>query len=230
LRLALAIVLFVGLAVTSAGAFPTTPVLDTCVRANENPMANGTWTGPVIIGDDQVQILSNECASQTVSVLNASSYWSASAFGPNSEAYATINTLPTLDKGFELLARFTGAGTANASGYAAGTFASGGVYNQYYYARWDNGVETALSGGTMSTLSASDKIGLEVIGSRLIIYIKIGAGAWTAVDAGVTDTTYTGAGNIGLLINATSATSVRLVNFGGGTSGAPFRTLMGVGQ
>ena len=61
-------------------AFPTTGILDNFNRANENPLGNGTWSGPLFTTDNRDQLISN---AVTLTSGNCSDYW-ITTFGPDS--------------------------------------------------------------------------------------------------------------------------------------------------
>lgn len=182
-------------------SFPTTAILDTATRADENP-ANG-WTGPLYASDGTLKILSN--ALDAAGAGNGSAYWNAGTVGPASEVYATIVALGALD----LRIRSITPDTTSKDGYLL--YVNGSTAVAYY--RLDNEVGTQLGSNDLQTIAATDSAGISIIGSALQAYYKVGAGAWAAVGAGRTDGTYSGAGYLGAALSA----AVTIKNFGGGT-------------
>lgn len=78
--------------------------------------------------------------------------------------------------------------------------------------RFDDGVPTTLASDNTHNLANGDKIGLEIIGSTLKVYLDQGGG-WAEI-LSASDGSYGDAGYIGAgLVSATG----RLDNFSGGT-------------
>lgn len=193
-------------------AFPTTGVLDTFNRANENPLA-APWAGPVIPFTNVLKIVSAKCVADT-----AAGEMYRGAYGADEEAYVTISVLPVTFTPLYVYVRLANPNTASLDGYAF-FYADPGDYRIF---RIDNNVLTSLNTFSSTTLASGDGIGLEAIGTTITIYKRI-AGVWSSVGA-VTDATYAAGGAIGLAINDTTGA---VVNFGGGTvvtAGAPGRS------
>src|SRR5206468_97597 len=146
------------------------------------------------------------------------SYWSAATFGPDAEIFVTINTTPGTDSNsIGLYLRIANPNTASLAGYQFAIQRTAGVFNDYSFARVDNGATTALGANVSGpTLVAGDKFGASITGSTLTIWTKQGAGAWTAL-ATRTDATYASAGNLGVYLQARTDEPF-VVDFGGGTA------------
>lgn len=186
--------------------FPTTPLLDTFNRANENPLAS-PWTSIAEVGG--LQLTSNQVAP------TAGYAGSYRGLFLNAEAWVTI---PTLVAGTEtiLLTRYQDAGGASPirdsrrRGYLVVHVLAGG----YAIHRMDDGNNVVLTSGSFSggTLVSGDSLGFRSVGGTHEAWMKRGSGAWTFV-AQVTDSTYQNAGAIGL---QSSEPTSRYDNFGGG--------------
>lgn len=191
-------------------AFPTTSVLDNFNRADENPLSGGgNWGGSTSVfaaaTTNILKVSTNQAAGNFIGT--NSSYWAASTFGPNCEAYVTI---PTVAAVFSYVyARLVNTGTSSVNGYAVAADVLGGNIIAY---RIDAGVLTSIKSAAQAWANG-DSLGISVVGTTITLYYKAAAGAWTAVST-VTDSTYSAAGNIAA---GTVGTSPRLDDFGGGT-------------
>lgn len=204
-------------------AFPTTGILDNFNRADENPLvgATGTEWGDRNTNDD-LSIETNLVRGQTVGTL-ASRYWAAATFGPDCEAYCSVNHTPNTAADYiRLWARIQNPGAVGETGYMM---------------QWSNNtsgarlfVETARETFTQLAQNASaryadgDVIGIELIGTSFKLYQN-----GTSI-LSVTDGTISLAGNIAL---GGRGTSFRWDDFGGGTiagaAAAKPKTLMTLG-
>lgn len=191
-------------------AFPTTGLLDTFNRANGALGAN--WTkGIYATTDSGLTITTNVVLSDGAGGrANAHGFWNPGTFGPDSEA--TLDVVSASGTVVGLWVRLTGT-TGSMNGYAWKRDI-GGATNEM--SRYDAGAQTVLGVSTNgSGFAAGDSWGLEIVGNALKAYRKPSAGSW-ALESGTsrTDSTYTGAGNIGVEVWG-GGTS--LDNFGGGT-------------
>lgn len=195
-------------------AFPTTPILDTATRANENPLSNGgKWGTLTGLGLSNLQITSNKIVGTSAALANDGMYWNVATY-LNPEVYATVSTLlsDTLGGAF-ILGRLD---TSTLNGYAVeydrNSLVSGN--DVLIIVRLDGGAATALSTSGMMTIAVGDSYGLSIIGSNLTSWYKSSGGSWTKIGT-ATDSTYTAAGNIGIN-EVYNVTSPGLTNFGGG--------------
>lgn len=80
----------------STGTFPTTGILDTGVRANENPLNDGgKWSNPMQAGNSNLQITGNQIDSTAgTSDTDANAYRSNTTYGTDQEQYVTMATRP----------------------------------------------------------------------------------------------------------------------------------------
>jgi hypothetical protein len=190
--------------------FPTTSVIDTFTRANENPLSNGgKWTATIISGDTALQLLSNSVVG--LGGTENSDYWNPATYGPDCEAYVDVPTLPGFGAAIGLFSRITTPG-ASVNAYVA-TWTNLGGSSAFTIASYVGGVITPLF-QQASTLLAGDSIGMSVVSSVITVYRKT-SGVWSVIGS-VGDSSISGAGNIGIISSDTVAT---LANFGGGTIG-----------
>lgn len=218
-----------------AAAFPSTSVLDTFNRADEDPLSGGgNWAGPILSGLNQMKVVSNGIMqSLVVASQSGTSYWNAATFGPGSEVYFDVTTV-WANNASDVWTWCNGQNENSGSvdGYAMVAGRSTGSWVWVLY-RVDNGAWTKL-GADLATqlLSAGDGVGIECGTSGIFqTYYKASGGSWTTLGTTRTDTTYT-SGHIGLSKGYLDSTSV-VDNFGGGTIAAAtarLRTLTGVGQ
>lgn len=186
-----------------APAFPVNGILDNFNRADGALGAN--WGGKLFSGDSGgCTVVSNQ-ASCTAS---QSDYWSASTFGPDCEVYATLPSTAGPFGG--IFARAINPGTGTFCAYEVYIYQPGSVLQVY---RIDNGTYNQLGADIAQTISNGDSAGIEIIGSTITVYYKVGAGAWASVGSR-TDATYSGAGYIGI---EGDGGTFPFENFGGGT-------------
>lgn len=195
----------------TAPSFPTQGILDTFTRANENPLSDGgKWTCPYL-SPLSLQIVSNQAVGQTTS--DSGCFWNNATFGPETEAYVTVATLPPSGASVLLTAR---QDTGSVNGYAVFMCISGscdfGV--GWTIVRIDAGGPTVLATNA-GVISAGDSIGMLIKGSTITAFKKSG-GVWSSVFS-TTDSTYSAAGNIGVNVESGGGTTAALTNFGGGT-------------
>lgn len=188
------------LPITAWSAFPTTAILDDFNRTNEGPPMTG-WADFA----NGFKVLSNQmagnAAAQNTSYLNSFSY------GPDVEAYATMEVLPGAGVAFQIF-------VANTS--FNGYLTSANTTGDYAIYRLDGGTATSIKDGT-HTWTAGDSLGMTVSAAGVAsIYYKTGAGAWTLLDS-IADGTYTNITNYALGSTCYD-TTFRADNFGGGNT------------
>lgn len=198
-------------------AFPTTSVLDSFTRADESPLANSTWLGPMQTALNQLKLTSN--VARLISGVTGQSYWSAATSSANCEVFCTVPTLPGGGSGVAIWVRLANpgnAGTATAYllSYTAGT--------GFKYFKFTTGNTFTQLGSTDSTtISAGDSIGLSASGgaTTTLAGFKKTAGTWAAlpITPTVTDASspITAAGFIGM--EGTDLV-VTMDDFGGGST------------
>ena len=189
--------------------FPNTPILDTFIRANENPLSNGgKWTLGWDASPDPMQILSNQAVA---TVAGAGAYWNVQTFGPDCEVYATLNTIPSVNNQAVLALRITTPGN-NMSAYAVRVDRFDNTIKIFKYVNGSGPVE---SWSQAATLSNGDSFGMSAIDNILTVYTKAGAGAWTQLFQVVDNSSpLLTAGYISVEGEDTTA---GFINFGGGT-------------
>jgi hypothetical protein len=205
-------------------AFPTTGVIDTFNRANEDPLSDGgKWSiGPDDFGGtNNLRVASNECFQGSATSSNG--YRNDQDYGPDCEVYCTITVIPTT--AVALYARCVNIGSGTTDGYTV-YFDCNASPDVVLICRNDNDGLTVLGASiTMGTsLVVGDKVGMEIVGSTIAAY-AYQSGAWTQLGTR-SDGAYTAAGKIGVRISDSGSNS-RIDDFGGGTvvGGAPSPSL-----
>jgi len=172
--------------------FPTTNLIDDFNRANQLP-PSANWS--LLTGVNvQMKVLNNTCVPDAN---NASDYWNVGTFGPDSEVFATISSLPDAGKRLRLLLRIQQPGSAAFDGYAVEIYRPTTGSHEVFIKRWDNQAETTLLGPLNQNFAVGDRFGLQAEGTTLRAWIEVGAG-WTMLGS-TTDTTYQSAGYIGII-------------------------------
>lgn len=192
-------------------AFPTTGILDNFNRADENPLvgATGTEWGDRIANDD-LSIETNLVRGQTVGTL-ASRYWAAATFGPDCEAYCSINHTPNTAADYlRLWARLQNPGAANETGYMMQW--SNDANGARIFKETARESYTQLAQASAARFTEADVIGIELIGTTIRLY-KNGTSVLSTTDA----TT----GTAGFIALGGRGTSFRWDDFGGGTVVVP---------
>jgi hypothetical protein len=200
-------------------AFPTTSVIDDFNRADVGPPPSANWASTQALDANTTahRVVGNQCLKSSGGW--HSIWWQASTFGPDTEVFITVSTLPAVD-GDEivfLFARLQGPGATTADGYALYVGYSAASVETWAFYRIDNGSQINIGSATSTAVAAGDSIGFAVVGTQLQAWHKPSAGSWTQVGT-VTDATYSTAGNIGF--ESQNGVSV-FDGFGGGTVLAP---------
>lgn len=182
--------------------FPTTLILDTFDRANALNLG-GNWSA--FFGDNNIGITSNTAYFANAGADNGN-YWNVGTYGPGIEVYATLSAGAADQWKLYVLSSPT-----NVDGYALGINRFGS--NSHGFIRYDAGTSNNLGAAVSQTVSTGDQIGLSYSarGGTLTFWLN------GAVIATRTDTTYT-PNALALELVSPSASSVRLDNFGGGTT------------
>ena len=156
-----------------------------------------------------MNIASNAAVDSSGTVF-AWNYWKAASFGPNAEAYVTIQSYGASDV-IRIGARVTGGGTTSPSGYYVAVSATGA----WSILRIDKGGSpVTLASGVTQPLAAGDKLAIRIVGS-LVSALHYTTTGWTQVlsyDTSHDSIRYTAAGSLAL-----EFLSSRLDDFGGGT-------------
>jgi hypothetical protein len=188
-------------------SFPTTPILDTGTRADENPLSDGgSWsTGVMVTGNTSVfRLVGNNFA--TIDTIEDSQYWSAATFGPDSEVYLEDHNPNTIGAH----CRSQNENTTSLNGYSV--FRS----SVFLIQKFVNNSITTLSNTSLSGISGEVGIGLSAIGNKISNYYKK-TGVWNLWRT-VTDSAVTGVGHVGMIGNTGIAGQGFSANFGGGTA------------
>lgn len=190
--------------------FPTRGVLDDFNRANEGPPPSASWAGPAWNGSGEIKVISNQCGADGAGY--GDDYWNTS-FGPDSEVYVDIPTLPAAGEEMGLLLRGKDPGAGGLDGYEVYMAQVAGAANDTVdIYRIDNEATTKLGATIVQEFAAGESLGFEAVGSNLTAYRKTG-GSWASLGVR-SDATYGAAGYIGVELQNTT---VRVDGFGGGT-------------
>lgn len=191
-------------------AFPTTPLLDTFNRANENPVSGGgNWLSPLKNGQNFLQLVSNTVTTQAIEQ-RCSSYWSAS-FTADQEVYCDI---PDFESLLSLHIRQSSPDTISRDGYSIELSGLTGPGNIAFF-RSDSASDTSIGSTISASFTVGDGIGLSIVGSTLSVYQRAGAsGTWLLLGT-ATDSTHASGNFIGVEGFSFSLNPL-LDNFGGG--------------
>lgn len=194
--------------------FPTTPVLDNFNRADGSLGAN--WVNPTGgCYHGELAIISSQCAQAGDTGYGTMSAYNTS-FGPDCEFYVTATAVTAGVSQIQLYIRSSANldGSCSGNGYDLKvSFWNTGSNNELLLRRLS---DYAVLGAYHAVPVAGDSFGIQAIGNAIKVFYKPSAGSWSEVIS-ATDSTTTGAGYSGLMLNDTS---LRLDNFGGGTLAA----------
>jgi hypothetical protein len=183
------------------------PTLDTFNRRNENPLSDGgRWSNGISgSAESGLRLQANVIGCTKTSTCTA---WRNNAtFGPDTEVWARVTTLPGVNNQLRLYARLQQPGLATHSGYMLRTSQLAGT-DEVYLERIDAGaVVTRLT--IPRELAVGDTILLRAQGATLEAWLKRGS-TWSLLGS-VTDSTYAAAGWVGLGIRGKTG---RLDDFG----------------
>jgi hypothetical protein len=197
-------------AVVTAGSTlgPTTPVLDSFNRAN-GPVGAG-WSLIRPTGFAAMNVSGNAVVDASATLF-AWDYWNAASFGPDSEAYVSINKYGASDT-IRIGARVTGAGTTSQSGYYVSVTSAGA----WSILRIDNNsAPVTLASGVTQALASGDKLAIRIVGSVVTALHYSGGGGWAQVlsyDTSGDPVRYSGPGRLALEYRTST-----LDDFGGGS-------------
>ena len=195
---------------TPAGLIPPDlplPTIDNFDRLNENPLSDASrWTNGVIgSAETGLYIPNNWLACSRSTTCTA---WRNSAqYGPDSESWARIATLPGTANSVRLYVRIQQPGSTAADGYELRTIQQAGT-DQVLLERVDNG--TLVTRLTINQeLAAGDTLLLRAKGTTIEAWRNDGS-SWSRLGL-VTDSTYGAGGYTGIGLRGTTG---RLEDFG----------------
>ncbi len=190
-------------------AFPTQPIVDSCMRANESPLSlGGLWVDGGF--GSLLTITSNQIAANGSGA--AVSGWVNIATSGDVEFYLLMPTLPASGEVIYLLYRCSMPSNFGPNGYL---LAFDGATQHLANARLDAGAYTGLSYDFVHGTDggAIGGFGIVATGSSHTQYIYTGStGLWTSPVIANTDGTYTSAGYFSLFNS--SGTTGRYTNIG----------------
>jgi len=182
------------------------PVVDGFDRPNETLSDQGRWSNGISGSDETgLRVTSNQLACSKTTTCTA---WRNTAlYGPDTEVWARISTLPGTGNQLRLYARLQQPGTSGFDGYMLRTLQQTGT-DELYLERITNGTITRLLTITQE-LNPGDTLLLRVNGTTLQAWQKTGT-TWTQLGT-ANDTTYTTSGRVGVGIRGTTG---RLDDYG----------------
>lgn len=207
------------------GDFPTFPNLDRFNRADEDPLATPPWSNSTTVlpgqGTARLRVASNQCARSASGTFHGSQFWQDPIpAGDDGEVFATLAVVG--NAGLHMFASGSGQ-NSTLSGYATYWFPITG--NRPDKIEWGTSGD---SGGiaTRFMISWTDqatgaKWGLQLRGNGTFMHQWLDHGTgWRWIGcAKITGGDYRNSGYFG--INLQNDTTVRIDDFGGGTS-SPF--------
>lgn len=189
-------------------AFGDTGLLDDFNRAGPGLGAN--WTAPWYSGDSVPVIVASTLFGQTGAGAFNDAAWTANDYGPDCEAYATLNTVPATGEVAYIGARVTGPNTVGMDGYSVILDKLAGT-DTVRIARIDNGVDTTLA--TLNQeVGNGDSLGIRCVGPYIQAWYRASGGSWVLLGAAF-DATYQTAGYLAL---GMAGTTGRWDDFSGG--------------
>jgi hypothetical protein len=161
-------------------------------------------------GEVGLGVSANQVACSLTTTCTA--WWNASQFGPDVTASVSLPTLPGVGNAARVYARLQSPGSAGVDGYEVRLQQQSGT-DQVYIDRLDNAAITTLASFGQE-FSAGDKLQIRVIGSSVQAWRYSAGSGWVKVGE-ANDSTYAGAGYVGIALRGTSG---RLDDFSGGTA------------
>ncbi len=183
-------------------AFPTQPVVDSCVRADESPLSlGGLWVDGGFAS--QFRITSNQLATTGSTAVSG---WVNISTSADVEVYLSMPTTVASGESIWLLCRCSASASLTVNCYLV-TY--DGATSHLALARFDAGAYTSLSYDGIPPTSTG--IGLSATGSVLQPWY-FDSGAWLNTIPPTTDSTYGAAGYFTLFSNG--GTTGRFTNIG----------------
>lgn len=176
-----------------------TPIVDDFNRPNEALSDGGKWTRDVLgSGENGLQVVSNQLACGYTSTRTA--WRNDRRYGPDTEVAVTIVTKPGNGNAVRLYARLQTPGSSSFDGYWVRYQDNSGT-DQVFIERIDASVITMLA--TLNQeFAAGDRLKIRAIGSDIQAWRYDGA-SWSEIGS-ATDSTYGGAGYVGIGLRGTT--------------------------
>jgi hypothetical protein len=184
---------------------PAAVLLDDFNRADTGPPPSSQWTNGVFtfVGGEGLLVVSNRCSRPAGGSFRQGSYWNASLYGPDCCVIVDLGAWTnTFNNGISIYLRLVQIGSGTTDGYAVhiNRDVSSTVWG---IQRMTNGAGTDIAPGVAQAIAAGDKLALQTIGPVIEAWIKPSGGNWTLVTRAI-DTTYAGAGSVGIEITGTN--------------------------
>lgn len=164
--------------------FPTTGVLDTFGRANQDPIGVPSWSGPTrpAASSGQLKVLSNQLASAGLVGGTSHSYWSQTQFPSVQEGWVTVAVLPAAAGGVSITLKNQVPSTVGWDCYQW-TYTVGTGWRMFYVV--DVGYTQIGSTVATPTMSVGDSLGFASNGTTHRGYYKPAAAlSWTEITVG----------------------------------------------
>lgn len=193
------LLLLTGIAWGATFGPPGTP-LETCNRADEDPIGNGQWTTDIISTHASTIVCSANLIDRSATAGDASSWWHVTTYGPDVEVALDLPDATGGNTYIGVYFRLTNPGTASANGYTVWwNETTAGLLIR----RLTAGGTTLLTTTAVAVVSG-DSIGASAIGDQICSWHKPAAGSWTQV-ACVSDpgpTGHSAAGYVGIFASS----------------------------
>ncbi len=199
--------------------FPTTGEKDDFVRG-DNVSLGSNWDEGDILNGDNFEIIGNSCRNDGGDNSQASASWNVETFGPDSEAFGFLGTIPAENGDrYTICCRLVQLGDTTVDGYGLSLRFQGST-NRMRIMRIDDGGDTDIGAEAGVTFNIGDGFGIEAIGSgvdNLKGYRHDGA-SWGSALITRSDANHTAAGRIGLTnFEDKDGDQPQVTSFGGGT-------------
>lgn len=183
--------------------------VDTFNRTAETPISDsGKWTNQVLLGESNIDT-DGTAAVPSVELDDCSAYRNDTTWSTNVVAMLTIlgkNTSDDALYGIYIALQGAGLGVGTPNGYRGEIrVRAGGSADEWRIQRFDVGVATVISSGTIQEIAAGDKFAVVRSGSAIELWWKTG-GTWSFIVT-ASDATYSSGGNVGIYINDVSLSS-----------------------
>lgn len=201
----------------------TTPLLDDCQRANENPLSfggrwavtdYGLWPAPMSLSNNTI----SPAARGTMNY-----YWTPEWFSGDVEVWGLNVDVPDLTEGYRLSLLKELGGSLQVDGYQLFVNFTIGNIASWEIRRYTNGVRTDLAGASGDRPTTSAPILFRLVGGVLEgwMAVDVGGTIWNKM-VSVADAMYTGQFYASLGIDSDDGTGPGWGGFGAGRTTTPW--------